>query len=182
MKTFVLWPYYLPVLHAQGISLSPPRSEKQELLCHNKEVPERLKLQFLLYSSQFSYSFTTNSLGPHGLQHASPACPSPSPGACSKSCPLSWWCQPVISPSVIPFSSCLQLFPSSGSFWMSQFFALGGQSIGDSASASVLPTNIQDWFPLGWTCWISLQSKGLSRVFSNTTVHKHLFFRAQLSL
>ena len=100
----------------------------------------------------------------------------------TNSCPLSWWCHPTISPSVIPFSSCLQSFPESGSFQMRQFFAFGGQSIGVSASASVLPMNIQGWFPLGWTGWISLQSKGLSKVFSNTTVQKHQFFGAQLSL
>ena len=104
------------------------------------------------------------------------------PGACSDSCSLSWWCHPTISSSVIPFSSCLQSFPASGSFPMSQFFTSGGQSIGASDSASVLPMNTQDWFPLGWTGLISLQSTGLSRVFSNTTVQKHQFFGAQLSL
>ena len=118
---------------------------------------------------------------PHGQQHAKPPCPSPTPRAYSNSCPLSWWCHPTISSSVIPFSSCLQSFPSSGSFQMSQFFTSGGQSIRVSASASVLPMNIQDWFPLGWTGWISLQSKGLSSIFSNTTVQKDQFF-AQLSL
>ena len=102
--------------------------------------------------------------------------------ACSNSCPWSQWCHPTISSSVIPFSSCLQSFPASGSLPMSQFFTAGGQSIGVSASASVLPMNIQDWFPLGWTGWISLQSKGLSRVFSNTTVSKNQFFGSQLSL
>ena len=105
--------------------------------------------------------------------------PSPSPGACSNSCPLSQWCHPTISSSVIPFSSRLQSFPTSGSFPMSGFFASGGKKIGVSASASVLPMNIQDWFPLGWTGWISLQSQGLSRVFSNTTVQKHWFFGTQ---
>ena len=109
-------------------------------------------------------------------------CLSPSPGACSNSCPLSRWCHPTISSSVIPFSSCLQHLPASGSFQMSWFFTSGGQSIGASASASVLPVKIQDWFPLGLTYWISLQFKGLSRVFSNTTVQKHQFFSAQLSL
>ena len=123
-----------------------------------------------------------DSLRPHGLQHARPPWPSPTPGVCSNSCPLSRWCQATISSSVIPFSSCFQSFPGSGSFPMSQFFASGGQSIGASPSASVLPMNIQDWFPLGWTGWISLQSKGLSRVFSNTTVQKHQFFGTQLSL
>ena len=116
---------------------------------------------------------------PHGLQHARLPCP-PTPGACSNSCPSSWWCHPTISSSVIPFSSCLQSFPASGSFSVSQFFLSGGQIIG--ASASVLWMNIQDWFPLGLTGLISLQSKGLSRVFSNTTVQKHKFFGTQLSL
>ena len=182
MKAFVLWPYYLPVLHAQGISLSPSRSENesQELLCHKEEVQERLKLQFPLYSSQFSYSFMTNSLRPHGLYHASPPCPSPSPRACSNSCPWSRWCHPTISLSVIPFSYCLQFSPASGSFWMSQFFASHGQSIGVFDLESVFP--IQDWFPLQLTGLISLHSKGLSRLFSNTTVQKHQFFSAQLSL
>ena len=109
----------------------------------------------------------------HGLQHARLPCPSPTPEACSNSCPLSWWYHPTISSSVISFSSCLQSCPASGSFPISQFFASGGQSIGASASASVLLMNIQDWLPLGLTSLISLQSKGLSRVFSNTTVQKH---------
>ena len=133
-------------------------------------------------SVQFSCSVVSDSLRFHGLQHARPPCPSPSPGVHSNSCPSSQWSYSTISSSVIPFSFCLQFFPASGSFWMSQFFASGGQSIGVSASASVLPMNIQDWFPLGWTGWIFLQSKGLSRVFSNTTVQKHQFFGAQLSL
>ena len=114
-------------------------------------------------------------LWPHGRQHARPPCPSSTPGAFPNSCPLSRWCHPTISFSVIPFSSCLQSFPASGSSPMSQFFALDGQSTGLSALASVLPMNIQDWFPLGLTGWISLQSKGLSRVFSNTMVQKHQF-------
>ena len=109
-------------------------------------------------------------LWPHGLQHATLPCPSPSPGACSNSCPLNQWYHPTISSSVVPFSSCLQYFPGSGSFLISQFFTSGGQKIGASASASVLPMNIQDWSPLGWTGWMSLLSKRLSRVFSNTTV------------
>ena len=121
------------------------------------------------------------SLQPHGL-HAWLPWPSRTPGACSNPCPSSWWSYPTISSSVIPFSSCLPFFPASGSFPVSQFFASGGQSIGVSASASVLPMNIQDWSPLGWTGWISLQSKGLSRAFSSTTVQKHQFFSAQLSL
>ena len=132
--------------------------------------------------SQSSHSVLSDSLWPHGLQHTRLPCPSPTPGACSNLCPLSWWCHPVISSSLVPFSSCLQSFPASGSFPMSQFFALGGQSIGASASASVLPMHIQDWFPLGLTGLISLLSKELSRVFSNTTVQKHQFFSAQLSL
>ena len=133
-------------------------------------------------SVQFSRSVVSDSLRPHGVQHARLPCPSPTPGVYSNSCPLSWWCHLTISSSVIPFSSHLKSFPASGSFQIGQLFASGGQSIGVSASASVLPVNIQDWFPLGWTCWISLQSKGLSRVFSNTTVQKHQFFGAQLSL
>ena len=165
----------------------------------------------------------SDSLRPHGLQHARLPCPSLSPEVCSHSCPLSlfssvqllshvWlfatprtaacqaslsitssqsllnscplsrWCHPTITSSVVPFSSCLQPFPASGSFQMNQFLASGGQSIRVSASASVLPMNIQDWFPLGWTGWISLQSKGPSRVFSNTTVQKHQFFGAQWSM
>ena len=132
-------------------------------------------------SVQFSNSVVSDSLRSHGLQHARPLCPSPTPGVYSNSCPLSQWCHPAISSSVVPFS-CLQSFPASGSFQMSQLFASGGQSIGVSALVSVLPMNIQDWFSLEWTGWISLQSKGLSRVFSNTTVQKHQFFSAQLSL
>ena len=131
---------------------------------------------------QFSCSFVSDSLWPYGVQHARPPCPSPTPEPCSNSCPSSRWYHPNISSSVVPFSSRLQSFPASGSFPMSWFFASGGQSIGVSASASVLPMNTQDWFPLGWTGWISLQSKGLSRVFSNTTVQKHQFFSIQLSL
>ena len=135
---------------------------------------------FQFSSIQFSCSVMSHSLWAHGLQHAGLPCPSPTPRACSNSCPLSRRCHPTIS-SVILFSSCLQSFPASESFLMSKFFASVGQSIWVSASASVLPMNIQDWFPLGWTGWISLQSKGLSRVFSNTTVQKHQFFGAQLS-
>ena len=131
---------------------------------------------------QFSRSVVSDPLQPHGLQHARPPCPSPTPGAYSNSCPLSQWCHPTISSSVVHFSSCLQSFPASGSFPVSQFFAWGGQSIGVSASASVLPINIQGWFPLGLTSLISLESKGLSRVFFNTTVQKHQFLGTQLSL
>ena len=112
---------------------------------------------------QFSHSVMSNSLWPHGLQHARLPCPTPTPGVYANSCPSSWWCRPTISSTVIPFSSCLQPFPASRSFPMSQFFTSAGQSTGVSASASVLSMTIQDWFPLGWTGWISLQSKGLSR-------------------
>ena len=134
----------------------------------------------LFWLMQLSFQFSSvqlclNSLRPYGLQYARLPCPSPAPEACSNSCPLSQWCHPTISSSVFPFSSCLQSFPASGSFPMSQFFASGGQSIGVSVSASVLPMNIQDWPPLGWTGWISLQYKGLSRVFSNIIVQKHEF-------
>ena len=134
-----------------------------------------------LVSVLFSCSVVSDSLWPHELQHASPPCPSPTPGVPSNSCPSSQWCHPAISSSVIPFSSCPQSLPASESFPMSQRFAWGGQSTGVSALASVLPKNTQDWSPLEWTGWISLQSKGLSRVFSNTTVQKHQFFGAQLS-
>ena len=127
-------------------------------------------------------SVMSDSLRPHGLQHTRPPCPSPTPTVYSNSCPLSQCCHPTISSSVVPFSSRLQSFPASGSFPMSQFFASGGQSIGLSASASVLSMYIQDWFPLRLTGFISLQSKGLSKVFSNTTVQKHRFFSAQFSL
>ena len=138
-------------------------------------------VNFMLYvfSVQFSYSVLSDCLQPHGLQHARTPCPLPTSRVYSNSCPLSWWCHPTISSSAVPFSSCLQSFPASGSFLMSQFFTSGGQSTGVSASASVLPMNIQDWFRLGWTGWMSLQSKGLSRVFSNTTVQKHQFFGDQ---
>ena len=130
-------------------------------------------------SVHFSCSVRSDSLQPHGLQHARPPCPSPNAGDNSNSCPLSRWCHPMISSSVVPFFSCPQSFPASGSFLMSQLFASGGQSIGASASALVLPMNIQDWFPLGLTGLISLQPKWLARVFSNTTVQKHQLFGTQ---
>ena len=133
-------------------------------------------------SVQFSQSVVSDSSRPHELQHARPPCPSPTPGVYPNPCPSSQWCHPTISSSGIPFSSCPQSFPASGSFPMSHFFVSGGQSIGASASASILPMNIQDWFPLGWTGWISLQSKGLSGVFSSIAVQKHQFFSVQLSL
>ena len=150
-------------------------------LCHITDL--HFLTTFILESSvQFNCSIVSASLQPHGLQYVRLPCSSATPRACANSCPSSWWCYPTISSSVIPFSSCLQSFPASGSFQKSQLFTLGGQSIGISASASVLPMNIQDWLPLGWTGWISLQSKGLSRVFSNTTVKKHQFLGTQLSL
>ena len=130
----------------------------------------------------FSHSVISDSLWTHGLQYARLPFPSATPRACSNSRPSSWWYQPTISSSAVPLSSSLQSFPTSGSFPMSQFFSLNGQSIGASAWASVLPMIIQDWFLLGWTGWISLQSKGLLRVFSNTTIQKHQFFSVQLSL
>ena len=129
-------------------------------------------------SVQFSRSVLSNSLRPHESEHVRPPCPSPTPRVYSNSCPSSRWCHPAISSSVTPFHSCPQSLAASGSFPMSQLFTRGGQSSGVSASASVLPMNTQDWSPLRWTGWISLQSKGLSRVFSNTIVQKHQFFLA----
>ena len=128
-------------------------------------------------SVQFSRSVMSDSLQPHESQYARPPCPSPTPGVYSNSCPSSQWCHQAITSSVVPFSSCPQSLPALGSFPMSQLFTWGGQSTGVSALASVFPMNTQDWFPLEWTGWISLQSKGLSRVFSNTTVQKHQFFK-----
>ena len=151
-----------------------------------------IKLEVLLDLGQSSWGFphtfssaqslSSVQLFAHGLQHTRPPCPSPTPGACSNSCPLSRWCHPTIPSSVAPSSSHLQSFPATGSFQMSQLYAWGGQSPGASPSASVLPMNTQDWSSLGWTGWISLQSKGLSRVFSNTTVQNHQFFGTKLSL
>ena len=133
-------------------------------------------------SVQFSGSVKSDYLPPHEPQHARPPCPSPTPRVYPNSCPLRQWCHLTISSSVVPFSSCPQSLPASESFQMSLLFESGGQRLGVSASTSVLPMNTQDWFPLGWTGWISLQSKGLSRVFSNNTVQKHQFFGTQLSL
>ena len=145
-------------------------------------LPPVTKTMCGTHSVQFSsVAQSCPTLRPHESQHARPPCPSPTPGVYSISYPLSRWCHPTISSSVVPFSSCPQSFPASGSFPMSQLFTWGGQSTGVSASASVLPMNTQDWPPLGWTGWISLQSKGLSRVFCNITVQKHQFFSAQLS-
>ena len=137
---------------------------------------------FQFSSVQFSRPVMSDSLRPHELQHARPPSPSPTPGVHSNSCPSSRWCHPAISSSVFPFSSCPQSLPASESFPMSQLFVWGGQSTGVSALASVFPKKNQDWSPLEWTGWISLQSKGFSRVFSNTTVQKHQFFGTQLSL
>ena len=148
----------------------------QDHLC----LQEHLYHHITMKKREASVPPVSNSLWPNGLQHARPPCPSSTPRVYSNSCPLSQSCHPAISFSVIHFSSHLQSFPASGSFQMSQFFTSGGQSIG--ASALVLPMNIQDWFPLGWSGWISLQFKELSTVFSNTTVQKHQFFGAQLSL
>ena len=132
-------------------------------------------------SAQFSPSVVYDSLWPHEKQDARPPCPSPTPGVHSNSCSPSRWCHPAISSSIVPFSSCPHSLPASGSFPISQLFAWGGRSIGVSALASVLPMNTQGWSPLEWTGWISLQSKVLSRVFSNTTVQKHQFFGTQPS-
>ena len=142
---------------------------------------KRWILVYQFSSVQFSHSVVSDSLRPHESQHARPPCPSPSPGVHSNSRPLSRWCHPAIPSSVVPFSSCPQSLPASESFPMSQLFAWGGQSTGVSALASFLPKNTQGWSPSEWTGWISLQSKGLSRIFSNTTVQKHQFFSAQPS-
>ena len=168
LKTRMIELIFLSWYKASGLSL---------------QISSLNNLKFYQFSSvKFSHSVMSDSLRPHGLQHARPPCPSPTPGVYPNSCWLSPWCHPTIASSVIPFSSHPQSFRVSWSFPMSQFFASGGQSIRVSASTSVLPMNTQDWSPLGWTSWISLQSKGLSRVFSNTTVQKHQFFSAQLSL
>ena len=152
----------------------------QHPIYHRKE--RNINNDMIQHLVQFRCSVVSNSLRPHELQHARSPCPSPTPGVHSNSRPLSWWCHPSISSSVIPFSSCPQSLPASESFPISQLFASGGQSIGVSTSASVLPTNTQDQSPLEGTNWISLQCKGLSRVFSNTIVQKNQFFGAQLSL
>ena len=150
---------------------------KKDLYTENYKI-----LMKEISSIQFSHSVVSDSLWPHEPQHTRPPCPSPTPRVYSNSRPSTQWCHPTISSSVVPFSSCPQSFPTSGSFPMRQFFASGDQRIGVSASTSVLPMNIHDWSPLGWTGWISSKSKGLSRVFSNTTVQKHQFFSAQLYL
>ena len=157
---------FTTILIHRDDDISVPKSISLQLLI--SFFPINGSLSGMFSSVQFSHLVMSNSLQLHGLQHARPLCPSRIPGVHSNSCPLSRWCHSTVSFSVIPFSSCLQSFPTS--FQMSQFFLSGSQSIGVSASTSVLPMNIQDWFPLGWTGWISLQSKGLSRVFSNATV------------
>ena len=155
------------------------RSPREMSIISDMQITSSLSVQF---SSVQSFSRVWLFETPWTVWHARPPCPSPTPGVYPNPCPLSWWCHPTISSSVIPFSCRLQSFATPGSFQMSQLFTSGGQSIGVSASASVLPMNTQDWSPLGWTGWISLQSKGLSRVFSNTTIQKHQFFSAQLFL
>ena len=166
----IRWPKYWNF----SFSISPS-NEYSGLISFRIDWPSCLPVQF-------SRSVVSDSFWPHGLQHIRLPCLSPTPRVYPNSCPLSQCGYSTISSSVAPFSACPQSFPASGYFQMSQLFAWGGQSIGVSASASVLPMNIQDWFPLGWTGWISLQSKGLSRVFSNTTVQKHQFFSTQLHL
>ena len=151
----------------------------QRKVCHILNFGIR---HMFVYSVQFSRSVMSDSLWPRKPQYASPPCPSPTPGVHPNLCPLGWWCHPTISSSVIPFSSCPQSFPESGSFQMSQLLTSGGQSFGVSASASAFPMNTQDWSPLEWTAWISLQSKGLSTIFFNAALQKHQFFSAQLSL
>ena len=186
VRTLLVWPFLYPPCLAQGqvhiIEFADGMPEQKSVgtkkVFGSSEQVNGSGGYFLsrwvyFYMNQFSRSIVSDSLWPHGLQHARLHCPLPTPRACSNSCPLSRWCHPTISSSVNPFSSCLQSFPASGSFLMSQFFTSGGQSNGASASASILPMNIQNWFPLGLTGLISLQSKGLSRVFSNTTVQKH---------
>ena len=175
-----LWPHGTGACQAsQDRTLHRQQSSGKKAHVFPFHIMESFILSPLL---SFSCSVVSDSLRLHRLQHARPPCPSPSPGVCSNSCPLRWWCHWTISSSVVPFSSHLQSFPASGSFPVSQLFTSDGQSIGASASASVLPMNIQGWFPLGLTGLISFQSKGLSRVFSSTTVQNHQFFSAQLSL
>ena len=171
---------HLKLLISQHCESTIFQNQIKSLIRKDKRTILGGSMTLLLSFNHFSHSVVSDSLWPHGLQHARLPCPSPAPEVYSNSCPSSQWCHPTISSSVILFSSCLQCFPASGTFPMSQFFTSGGQSIGVSALASVLPMNIHDWFPLGWTGLISLQSKGLSRVFSNTTVPKHQLFGTQL--
>ena len=167
----------LPLLHNSFPSLVASLSLSLSL-----SFPMFWEISLMIPSVQHNHSVVSDSLWPRGLQHTRLPCPSPTPRAYSNSCPLSWWCHPTISSFVISFSSCLQSAPESGSFPMGQLFPSGGQSIGASASASVLPMNIQDWFPIGLTGWISLQSEGHSRVFPITTLQNHQLFSTQLSL
>ena len=190
MKQMLLFPFYTwgnrqwHFLRKLPKSSSSVQSLSRVRLCNtmNCSTPGFHVLHYLLSSVQISSSVVSDSLRPHEPQHARPPCPSSTPRVHSNSRPLSWWCHSAISSSVIPFFSCPQSLPASESFPMSQLFTWGGQSTGVSALASVLPKNTQDWSPLEWTGWISLQSKGPSRVFSNTTVQKHQFFGTQLSL
>ena len=169
-RTIALWDNWLQARYTVHIPQDWARLP-QDPSCQPRV--QQMRQEMLLANTkrtvEFSCSVVSNSLQPHESQHARHPCPSPTPGVYPNSCPLSWWCHPAISSSAITFSSCPQSLPASGSFPMSQLFAWGGQSIGVSASASVLPTNTQDW-SLGWTGWISLQFKGLSRVFSSTTI------------
>ena len=157
------------------------RQFSKEVIEMTDRCMKRCSTLLIISSVQFSHSVVSDSLRPHESQHTTPPCPSPTPRVHSNSCPSSRWCHPAISSSVIPFSSCSQSLPASESFPTSQLFAWSGQSAGVSALASFLPKNTQDWSPSEWTGWISLQSKGLSRVFSKTTVQKHQFFGAQPS-
>ena len=168
-------------LVGQTLKNLPTMQETWVQFLGQEDSPGKVYDKDVISSVQFSHSVVSDSLWPHKPQHARPPCPSPTPGVYPDSCPLSQWFHLTISFSVIRFS-CHQSFPASGSFQMSQFFASGNQSIGVSASTSVLPMNTQDWFPLGWTGWIFLKSEGISRVFSNTTVQKHQLFSVQPSL
>ena len=180
----VLLPLYKEIQQSVALSLlSTMRGYSEKVDFNNKDVDRYQTLVLSAHWSsvcQFSHSVVSDFLWPHESQHARPPCPSPAPRVYSNSCHSSRWC-PAISSSAVPISSCPQSLPASGSFPMSQLFTSGGQSIGVSVSASVFPVNTQNWSPLGWTGWISLQSKGISRVFSNTTVQKYQFFGAQLS-
>ena len=173
--------FYARILDWVAIPCSRGSSWPRDQNCVSRIAGRFFTVWAIISSVQFSRSVVSDSLRPHESQHARPACPSQTPGVYSNSCPSSRWYHPAISSSVIPFSSCPQSLPASGSFPMSQLFPWGGKSIVVSASASVLPMNTQDWSPSGWTGWISLQSKWLSRVFSNTIVQKHQFFGIQLS-
>ena len=186
MKTTALWFQQLfeleLIVWIHAIQVWSSTQKTFDLILKNDDAGDFGLSEFVIFYILFqvSRSVVSDSLQPHVLQHTRPPCPSSMPGACSKSCPWSQWCHPTISSFVVPFSSHLQSFPASGSFPRSQLFTSGGQRIGVSPSASVLPMNILDWFPLGLTGWI-LQSKGLSTVFSNTAVQKHQFLNAQLS-